>query len=78
MLELISPLISINKFMAKKINEYMKKNVKKFEINEIIEIDYGEKNKGYITKPIEDLSWINSEIINYKKNLKNIRKPNEF
>ena len=64
--------------MAKKINEYMKKNIKKFEINEIVEIDYGEKNKGYITKPIEDLSWINSEIINYKKNLKNIRKPTEI
>ena len=78
MLELISPYISINKYISMKVNDFMKKNKRKFEINDIIKIDYGENITGYLTKPLEDLSWLDEEIINYKKKLKNKRKPNEI
>ena len=78
MLELISPYISINKYISMKVNDFMKKNKRKFEINDIIKIDYGENITGYLTKPIEDLSWLDEEIINYKKKLKNKRKPTEI
>ena len=77
MLELISPYTSISKFLAKKVNEFMKNNKKLFDINEIIEINYGENITGYLSKPLEDLTWINEEINNYKKKLKNKRKPTE-
>ena len=78
MLELISPYISINKYISKKVNDFMKKNKKFFEINEIIKIEYGENINEYLTKPIEDLTWLDDEIINHKKKLKNKRKPTDI
>ena len=78
MLELISPLISISKFMATKINKYMKKRKNLFKFDNIIEIDYGENNKVNLSEPLEDLIWINEEIINHKKKLKNKRKPTDI
>ena len=78
MLELISPYISISKFMAKKINKYMNKNKTIFNIDNIIEIDYGDNNKLYLSEPLEDLTWINEEIINHKKKIKNKRKPTDI
>ena len=78
MLELISPYISINKYIAKKVNDFMKNNKKMFEINDIIKIEYSENINGYLTEPIEDLTWIDEEIINYKKKLKNKRKPTDI
>ena len=67
MLELISPLISISKLMETKINKYMKKRKNLFKFDNIIEIDYGENNKVNLSEPLEDLIWINEEIINHKK-----------
>ena len=78
MIELISPLVSVSKFISKKVNSFMKNNKNLFDIDNIIEVDYGENNKGYLTKPIEDLIWLNEELINYKRKLKNKRKPTDI
>ena len=78
MLELISPYISIRKFLSKKVNNFMMNNKKLFDINEIIEVNYGENITGYLSQPSEDLTWIDEEIINYKKQLKNKRKPTDI
>ena len=77
MIELISPYISVNKIMATKIN--YKKNSNIFnEYDDIIKVDYGKNISSYLTKPVEDLLWLNEEIINYKKKLKNKRKPTDI
>ena len=78
MLELISPSISSSKYTAKKINNFMIKNKKLFEIDDIIEVDYGQNNKINLTKPYEDLIWLNEMIINHKKDLINKRKPTDI
>ena len=78
MLELISPFISTCKYTAKKINDFMIRNKKLFEIEDIIEVDYGKNNKINLTKPYEDLIWLNEKIINHKKGLINKRKPTDI
>ena len=78
MLELISPFISTCKYTAKKINNFMISNKKLFEIEDIIEVDYGKNNKINLTKPYEDLIWLNEKIINHKKALINKRKPTDI
>ena len=69
MLELISQFVSISKYLSTKIYKKLSNE------NHIIEVNYGENITGYLTNPIEDLIWLNDEIIEYKKNLKNKRKP---
>ena len=80
MIELISPLVSISKYISKKVNKYMIKNKNLFNIKDIIEVNYDESNnyKNNITKPVEDLIWLNEELINRKKKLTNKRKPTEI
>ena len=78
MIEIISPLNSVSKFMSKKVNDYMNKNKNLFDIDEIVEVNYNDNIKGNITKPVEDLTWLNDEIINHKKNLINKRKPTDI
>jgi len=69
MLELISPFVSITKYMATKSNKNNNNNIK---------IDYGNNITGYISKPEEDLIWLNNEIIEYKKYIKNKRAPTDI
>ena len=71
MSELISPFISISKYLSIK----MKDNINN---KDIIQINYGDNITGYISKPIEDLIWLNNEIINNKKNIKNKRAPTDI
>jgi hypothetical protein len=61
MIELISPFVSITKYIANK------KYQKFFYDRDIIEINYGENITGYLTEPVEDLVWLNNEIISHKK-----------
>ena len=72
MLELISPFVSISKYLSTKIYKKLSNE------NHIIEVNYGENITGYLTNPIEDLIWLNDEIIEYKKNLRNKRKPTDI
>ena len=68
-LELISPLISMKYYQAKKIHEFS---------NEKIPIEYGNKNISYYAYPV-DLSYdFNEELIEKKKTLKNKRKPTDI
>ena len=70
LLELISPFVSITKYMATKVY----KNIN----NDTIKIDFEENITEYITKPEEDLIWLNNEIIEYKQNIKNKRAPTDI
>ena len=72
MIELISPFVSITKYIANK------KYQKYFYERDIIEINYGENITGYLTEPVEDLVWLNNEIIRHKKKIKNKRKPTDI
>ena len=72
MLELISQFVSISKYLSTKIYKKLSNE------NHIIEVNYGENITGYLTNPIEDLIWLNDEIIEYKKNLRNKRKPTDI
>ena len=72
MIELISPFVSITKYIA------TKKYQKFFYDRDIIEINYGENITGYLTEPVEDLVWLNNEIISHKKKIKNKRKPTDI
>ena len=71
MLELISPFISITKYMSIRIN-------KNKITDEDTKINYGENITDYLTNPIEDLIWLNNEIIKYKYNIKNKRIPTDI
>ena len=68
-LELISPFVSITKYMAIKLNKNNENAIK---------VDYGENITGYISEPEEDLIWLNNEIIKHKKNIKNKRAPTDI
>ena len=72
LLELISPFVSIAKYMTTKVN------INKNTNNSIIKINYGNNISGYVSKPEEDLVWLNNEIIEYKKNIKNKRSPTDI
>ena len=72
MIELISPFVSIAKYMATKKYE-------KLSIDyDIKEIDYGENITGYLTEPVEELIWLNNEIIERKKKINNKRRPTDI
>ena len=72
MIELISPFVSIAKYMATKKYE-------KLSIDyDIKEIDYGENITGYLTEPVEELIWLNNEIIEHKKKINNKRRPTDI
>ena len=72
MIELISQFVSITKYMATKKYE-------KLDIDyDIKEINYGENITGYLTEPVEDLIWLNNEIIERKKKINNKRRPTDI